>query len=150
LCTAARASSELLRRARITRRSIERILQGQRSGGSAYPQTNANRYCAKARRRPAGATPSKELAGEDHRGRPLELLHREKPKRVAHQHRDSCAIVFLGGAHSSQHDDERGKRQVGLGLAATRRKPQKIHDLAVSVSPLSKGRDDEQLEGKLK
>src|SRR6266542_647595 len=84
LRTAARARCDLLWRARISWRPVERILKRQRSGGSSDPQSYPEA---------SFASTAEQLACTDHGGRALELLDREETQRVAHQNRDARAII---------------------------------------------------------
>ncbi len=83
----------------------------------------------------------------DQQGRAIELLDREQPQRVAHQHRDAVAGLV---AEPPEEDGERDEPEVGLRLAAARREPEEVGDLAVLVTrvddPAQAQEDERELE----
>ena len=113
------------------------LAQAVRRGGLADPQADLERPLAER----VWVLLALELQRADEPGGARELVEREQPQRVAHDHADAGARAALlaGMAQPAQHDRERGEAEVGLGLAAAGREEQQVDDLAVgsrgSASP---------------
>jgi hypothetical protein len=70
-----------------------------------------------------------ELERADQRGGAAELVEREQPQRVAHQHATRPRRLQAGVAQPAQHQRERREAQVRLGLAAAGREEQQVDEL---------------------
>ena len=73
--------------------------------------------------------PADRLEAADQQRGPLELLDRQQPQRVSHDHRHP--VPPAGRAEPSQHGGEGKQPQVGFRLAAAGREPQQVGELAV-------------------
>src|SRR5688500_2489344 len=76
------------------------------------------------------------LAGADERGGSLELLDREQPERVAHQHghTDVVPVPVQRCTEPTVPERERGETEIGLRRAATRREPQEVGHIAMTMT----------------
>ena len=93
-------------------------------GSTADPQSNPEGPVAQGREVPA----TKLLHCTEQSGRALELLSREKPQRIPHEHVDTA----VGNSRERiEEDGESGQPQVGLRLSAAGGKPDQIHHLAI-------------------
>ena len=116
------------------------------------PQADAERFLAPPLRL---GTPD-DLAGADQGRGPLELLEREQPKRVPHQHRNAGLAGPLphDALEPPQAHHERRQTQVRLRLAAAGREPQQVGNrvgpvAAVLVVQVARARQVQQNEGDL-
>ena len=109
------------------------LLEGVRRHRRADPKTDPERRRAPPRVPGVDPLPAQHLARAHQRRGPLELLRRQQPQRVPHQHRDPARPV-IGVRTRPDHalqppDRERVRRepQVRLGLTATGREEQELH-----------------------
>ena len=103
---------------------LGRLIGRVRRGLLADPEADPERLLAPLR---LVATPD-HLAGADQRRGPLELLDRQQPQRVPHQHGDPVLARPAGDRALQSPQPHRVGRQaeVRLGLAAARGKPQEV------------------------
>jgi signal recognition particle GTPase len=76
------------------------------------------------------------FACENETRRPLELLNREQPQRVPHDHSSSSAKAGLRLLQSAVEKEKCDDSEIGLGLPATGWEPEKIHDQPVRAAAI--------------
>ena len=101
-----------------------------------------------------GASPQ-TFAGTDKGCCSLELLDRQQPQRVAHQHRDPAIAARvlpgpLGVPQTAQRHREGSQSQVRLRLATARGKPQQVNQLAIGGLRIDDTRQVQEDESDLK
>ena len=91
------------------------------------------------------------LARADQRCRTLELLDGQQPECVAHQdgHAGVRSRASEGRTQSAVRERERGKAEVGLGLAASCREPEQISDSPIGMTTIGQGGEVQQNERQL-
>ena len=99
-----------------------------RRGGPADPQADLERPVAEL----VGVLLPLQLQGADQRRGAAELVERQQPQRVAHQHAQP-GRGDAGIAQPAEDQREGGQAEVRLGLAAAGREEQQVDDLAVVV-----------------
>ena len=123
---------------------------------AADPQADAERRLPPAGVAVAQGRAADVLAGADERRRPLELLERQEPQGVPHQH----GHAVLAGSpldhplQAAQAESVGRQTQVGFGLAAAGRKPQQVGGgvgrlAAFGVVELGDARQVQEDEGEL-
>ncbi len=97
-------------------------------GAAADPQADAERRLAPAVVAVAQGRAANVLAGTDQRRGPLELLERQEPQRVPHQHGDAvlAGTPFDRPLQPAQAERVGGQAQVRFGLAAARGEPEQV------------------------
>ena len=96
----------------------------------AHPEADLEGPLAVAR----GVLLALELERADEPGGARELVEREEPQRVAHDHAHPGARepLLARVAQPAQHHREGREAEVGLGLAAAGREEEQVHRLAVA------------------
>ena len=93
-----------------------------------------------------------EFQRADQGGGTAQLIEREQPQGVAHQHGDAGRFD-AGVQQAPVHEGECGQTEVGLRLAAAGGEEQQLDGLAIVLAPfalgLSKARQVHQHEGQL-
>ena len=92
-----------------------------------------------------------ELQRADEPGGARELVEREEPQRVAHDHAHPGARepLLARVAQPAQHHREGREAEVRLGLAAARREEEQVHGLAVRIARVGEAGQVQQDEGEL-
>ena len=125
-------------------------------GAAAHPQADAERRLAPAIVAVAHGRAADVLAGADQGRGSLELLERQQPQRVPHQHGHAvlAGSTFDGSLQSPQPKRVGRQAQVGFGLATARGKPEQIGQGFGILAPFGviefrDARQVQQDEGKL-
>ena len=91
---------------------------------------------------------AQQLQRTDQPGRTPQLVQRQQPERIAHDHRHARA-QHAARPQPPQRDGKGGQPQIGLGLAAAGGKEQQVGGVAIRMPPVRHARQIEQDEGQL-
>ena len=115
----------------------------------ADPQTDLERPFAE----PTGSVaPALQLQRADQPGRAPELIEGQQPQGVTHDDADarSRATVLARVAEPPQDHGERSEAEIRLGLAATGREEEQVHEFTFGIGGVCDTRKIQQDEGELK